>query len=314
MPDAKKHHFLPQFYLELFRIEPQVTKYSHIFVIVKSKVTRSFPAAIHDTGVLRDYNTIDTKKGADRNFVESVLSRVESVHASLLSRIVASRAVETSDKKELAFMVALMFCRVPKFKRMIENSMRKMVEMVGDVMLRKGRLPSPPPELTRAFEEHGMTKFSDMVSTKILNWALVEQMYKFASSSPLIDLLFEMNVEVLRAPDDACFLTGDTPVSVFGGALAHEDAEVSFPLSPQVAILLSRKRRDQECRIISRRDVQEYNRRTVVMSDKYLYSTTACQPMKKLVADSALESAGWRTGTKEYIDGGFLHLNFLPVR
>ena len=111
MSYPRKHHFLPQFYLEFFRVEPKVTKYSHIFVIEKSKGTRSFPAAIHDTDALRDYNTIDTREGADRNFVETVLSRVESVHASLLSRIVASRAVETPDRKELAFMVALMYCR-----------------------------------------------------------------------------------------------------------------------------------------------------------------------------------------------------------
>lgn len=314
MSDSRKHHFLPQFYLEFFRIEPKVTKYSRIFVIEKTKSTRSFPAAIHDTGALRDYNTIDTREGPDHNFIETVLSRVENIHARLLSRLVASRTAETSDRKELAFMVALMYCRVPKFKDMIKHSMRAMVETMGDVMLRKGRLPPPPPELARAFEEHGMTRFEDMVSVEISNWALLEQMYKFASYKPFLDLLSEMTVEVLCAPDDADFLTGDTPVAVYGGALAHEDVEVSFPLSPQVAILLSWKPRDQGCRIISRRDVQEYNRRTVVMSDKFLYSKTACQSMKKIVADSASESAGWRTDAIEYGDGAFLHLNLIPVR
>ena len=313
MSDPRKHHFLPQFYLEFFRIEPKVTKYSHIFVIEKSKSTRSFSAAIHDTGALRDYNTIDTREGADHNFIETVLSRVESVHAHLVSRLVASRTVEISDRKELAFMMALMYCRVPKFKEIIKNSMRTMMETMGDIMLRKGQLPSPPPELARAFEEYGMTRFKDMVSVEISNWALLEQMYKCASFSPLIDLLSKMTVEILCAPDDAHFFTGDTPVTVYGGALAHEEVEVSFPLSPQVAILLSWKRRGRGCRTISYQDVQEYNRRTVVMSDRFLYSTTECQPMKKIVADSASESAGWRTDAFEYGDGAFLHLNFLPV-
>ena len=99
MSDPKKHHFLPQFYLEFFKIEPKVTKHSHIFVIEKSENTRSFSAAIHDTDVLRDYNTIDAKDGSDRGFVESVLSRVESLHAVLLSRLVASRDVETIESR-----------------------------------------------------------------------------------------------------------------------------------------------------------------------------------------------------------------------
>ncbi len=314
MPDPKKHHFLPKFYLKFFRIEPKVTKNSQIFMIEKSKDARSFPAAVHSTGVLRDYNTIDTRKGVDRKSVETVLSRVESVHASLLSRIINSRSVETPDRQELAFVVALMYCRVPKFKGMIENLMRTTVETVSDTMLRKGRLPAPPPELATAFKEHGMIKFKDMVSTKIANWALVEQMYKCASSSPLLDLLSKMNVEVLCAPHDARFFTGDTPVAVYGGALAHEAVEVSFPLSPQVMLFLSWKQRDQKCRIISRRDVQEYNRRTVVMSDRYLYSTTVCKTMNKLVAGSALESAGWRTGATEFDDEAFVHSNFIPVR
>ena len=314
MSDPRKHHFLPQFYLEFFRIEPKVKKYSHIFVIEKSKDTRSFSAAIHDTGAIRDYHTIDTREGGDRKFVETVLSRVESVHASLLSRIVDSHTVETTDIEELALMVALMYCRVPKFKGMIENVMKSTVEEMGDIMHRKGRFPSPPPELAQEFEEHGITKFKDMVSVKISNWALLENMYMIASSRPLLDLLSKMSVEVLCAPDDAYFFTGDTPVAVYGGSLAHKDVEVSFPLSPQVAILLSWKRRDQGCRILSRQDVQEYNRRTVVMSDRFLYSATECQPIKKLVADFALESAGWRTDVIEYGDDeAYLHLNFSPI-
>lgn len=170
MSDPKKHHFLPQFYLEFFKIKPKVTKYSQIIVIEKSASTRWFRAAIHDTGVLRDYNTIDAKVGRDRNYVESMLSRVESLHGVLLSRLVASRDVETIDREELAFLVSLMYCRVPKFKAMIKNSMRKMVETVGDLMQRKGDLPPPPSELAQAFKERGLTSFSDMVSIRITNY------------------------------------------------------------------------------------------------------------------------------------------------
>ena len=103
-------------------------------------------------------------------------------------------------------------------------------------------------------------------------------------------------------------------MAVYGGALEHRDVEVSFPLGPRVMILLSWKTAAQGHRIISDRELREYNRRTVVMSDKYLYSRTDSQRTKELVAKFASESAGWKTNAFEYGEGALLNLNFTPVR
>lgn len=80
MSEPPKHHFSPQFYLELFKIRPQATKYPKILVTTKKLYPRKFSAAIHDIGCIDDYHTIDPQNiPIDRSGIEKVLSKIEGV-------------------------------------------------------------------------------------------------------------------------------------------------------------------------------------------------------------------------------------------
>ena len=246
MIEPKKHHFLPQFYLRNFKINPQMKKHPHVFVIEKSIKPHSFAAPIHDTGCIRDYNTLDLEEGRDRSSIEHVLSRVEDIHSGVLSQLLSSRSIDTVDRDELSFLIALMYCRVPKFKGYVQNIMKKSVDTIGQLMLRKGQLPPPPPELARELQKLGLTRFEDIVTVEITNWAALGIMYQCAASRQLRQPLSEMCIDVMIAPKDACFIAGDTPVAVYGGALIDKSVEVTFPVSPHLMILLSRRARESD--------------------------------------------------------------------
>ena len=140
MTDSVKHHHLPQYHLRSFKIEPQRTRFPHIVVIKKSVYARHYEAAIHDTGCVRDYNTIDMEGSPrDRNTVEKVLSHVESQHSGVLKKLLSGCSIAAIDREELSFLISLMLCRSPKFKRFIQSTLQKTVETLKDIMLRNGQ-------------------------------------------------------------------------------------------------------------------------------------------------------------------------------
>ena len=291
MTDSVKHHHLPQFHLSSFKIEPQRTRFPHIVVITKSVDARHYEAAIHDTGCVRDYNTIDMEGSSrDRNTVEKVLSHVESQHSGVLKKLLSGCSIAAIDRDELSLLISLMLCRSPKFKRFIQSTLQKTVETLKDIMLRNGQLPLPPPDLADALKDSGLT-LDDICEISIYNWATLGHM--FNCTLGISRILSQMNASVFTAPDNAHFITGDSPVAVYGGALAHRNAEISFPVSRRLMVLLTRNVVTGRPRCISHDELQEYNRRTIVMSDKYLYSTTATQELRNLVSKNASERAEW---------------------
>ena len=312
MSDATKHHFIPQYYLRHFRIKPQKTKYPRVLVTEKTAETRSFVAPIHDTACVRDYNTIDMEGVApDRNTIERVLSHVEYHHSNLLAKLLSDSNVEDSDREELSFLISLMLCRSPKFKRHVENTLERSVETLRDVMLRNGKLPMPPPELAQELKDHGLT-LADICKINIYNWPILGQLFKCALG--FRGILSQMNMGVLTAPTDACFITGDTPVAIYGGALAHRNAEITLPISPGTMIILSRDLVTARNHVVSNDELCEYNRRTIVMSEKYLYSTKAVPELRELVSEHASESTGWTTNVIHRGRGAWIALRLMPVR
>ena len=229
----------------------------------------------------------------------------------MLTQIVSSCNVESVDRVEMSFLISLMLCRSPKFKRYIQNILERTVETLRDVMLRNGQLPLPPPELDQELRNLGLT-LADICKINIYNWPVLGHMFNCALR--LRGIISQMNIGLLMAPVGAYFITGDTPVAIYGGALAHRSAEVTLPISPLLMIILSRNLVAARHHRVSHDELREYNRRTIVMSDKYLYSTNAAQEFRDLVSEYASESAGWTTKVFHRRRGAAIATRLVPVR
>jgi len=319
MSEPKKHHFLPQFYLELFKIRPQTTKYPKIVVTTKEPNPLKFTAAIHDIGCIGDYHTINPRNiPIDRGGIENVLSKIEANQKELLDRIISNKQIAPADKGDVAFLLALMYIRVPKYKRNIETGLRMSVQSVVELMWRHGKLP-PIPEKIRELD---IKSFQELFEIKIHNWIVLFYMFYSSINSALVDIIDKMDFSVLIPPKGSQFITGDTPVSIYhpdynrvrpyGVGFVDKEIEVTFPLSPELMLYASWNVGKRKMRL-SKDELKEYNRRTVVMADQYIYSNYSDDSLNELVSDNALKEAGFRT---DLIDGGEgMHLvnRFIPV-
>lgn len=148
MSTPRKHHYLPQFYLEGFKIEPQTGKNPHIWQIEKGGKHMYYSPAIQDTGCIRDYHSMDfDDKEPDHKTIETLLSNVEAEHATVVQHLKTTKRLETSQITLLSAFISLMRYRVPAFADHIETSLRSVVLDTFKIMYQAGNFPAPPQEL-----------------------------------------------------------------------------------------------------------------------------------------------------------------------
>jgi hypothetical protein len=180
-------------------------------------------------------------------------------------------------------------------KAEIEAYLENAVRSMGVMMERKGELPPPPTALEDICR-------MENISITISNWKLLEFMFRIAADPRLFQLWMSMTPTILRAPSDTFFLTCDQPVAIFhptasptdpyGIGLAHADTEVSVPLSSRVLLLLSWRADSIADGEATADGVAEFNRRTVVMADSFVFAHAPTDTAVELTRRFAHCSAG----------------------
>jgi hypothetical protein len=127
MPEARRHHYVPQFYLKNFvsdRDKPRL-------FVVDLPGSRSFSTAPCNVAVERDFNTIMTP-GVPPDIVETEMSKVEAAIASALARIIA--AVSLRDKDDAAYLfwfANLLLVKNPAQRTVFDNFVNTVMTKVG---------------------------------------------------------------------------------------------------------------------------------------------------------------------------------------
>jgi hypothetical protein len=199
MPDPKKHHFLPQFYLDGFKITPQTSKYAQIQVIPKTVTPKSFVSAIKDTGCELNYHTVDADPAyKDRKSLETVFAENEGQQAKVINSVIRNHKISFKEKQVLAFFVSIMRVRVPSYKRYIEQFLRESVQSVTRMEHRKGRLPKPPKVVEDLIKKQG-GDICKVLDVKISNWMILLQMINTAVGTNMSSIIEKMNFSLVEA-------------------------------------------------------------------------------------------------------------------
>lgn len=281
MADPKKHHFLPQFYLEGFKTSPVTNKYPHIWGIPKSLAPKPFCAPIKDIGCESGYHDIDTDPlNRDRRSFEGVLQRIESRQAAAIRRVLEQKFISPNDKPTLASFISTIRCRVPSFRKtFIGKFLQETVEAQARFMLRKDMFPPPPPQVKEHIEQEGF----DIFRAEISNWMILHQMINAAAAPEILSMLQGMNYSLVEATRGLEFITSDSPVALYvpdynarrpyGVGLADREVEVTIPLTKQHLLLASWDETPsfQTARFT---EVLEFNRRTIIMAEKFAYASS----------------------------------------
>ncbi|HUV66799.1 MAG TPA: DUF4238 domain-containing protein [Sedimentisphaerales bacterium] len=310
MAQSRKHHYLPQFYLRGFSNNGK-----SIFQIEK-RGGRGYHCPIRDAAEIRDYHKLDYDGAKDPYAVENQLAKVEGQLAEALTHVIESGIDTDVAHARLVEFVSLMRLRVPAFKQFVEKFFGQVVLSSGKILEHKGKLPPAPKGLENIFARDG-------VSISILNWICLHFMFKQAFDQNTLKLLASMTPSILRVPEGTSLLTCDQPVALFhpdanptdpyGVGFAHRAIQVSIPLCRGALLLLTWDKTAARERMLTSPEVDEFNRRTVVMADTFVF---APEESELLVATVVRYSHCWAGFNLQVLDGGdsAFHLSrFRPV-
>lgn len=321
MSVPRKHHYLPQFYLEGFRIEPQQGKKAHIWQMEKAGEQAYYSPAIEDTGCIRDFHSLDiTDEEPDHKSVESLLSKLEAEQAELVRSIHETKRIDASQIESLAVFISLLRYRVPAFAGYVEKSLQGIVLDSFKIMYHAGRFSDPPPELKEQFERKGI---DESIRINISNWKILSRMFEVALAPESIGLLSQYAYHVYSAADSAFFVTSDNPVALYhsnydeirpyGVGLAMRGVEVTLPLSSDTLIRAGHHV-ESGASIASSEEVEEFNRRAIIMGERYVFTGAITDELRRRVGELKDVRAGFVFDNLFYGDGSYQISRFIPVQ
>lgn len=268
MSEPRKHHFLPQFYLKGFSPDQ-----SGIYLLNK-KQGKFFGCQIKDVAAIRDYHELDVEGLADPYILEKRLAAIESTQAEFIKTPICDGITDSKHRHGLLEFLSIMRMRVPAVKEHIAKSYSSTIKAVALDLQRSGKLPPPP----LGFE---VKLKIENLNVEITNWKCLEKMFALGANEETIRLLAQMRITLYRAPAKLNFITSDQPValyhptlfnSAYGAGLITPGVEITLPISSQLLLKLDHgSESDIEIKA-TREDVDEYNRRTFIMTQTFAYT------------------------------------------
>jgi len=317
MDIPRKHHYLPQFYLERFKITPQKGKYPHIYRVEKTSSPKTTTPAIKDTGCQRDYHTLDYEI-QNRHAIESFFSKIEAKQAKLIDCICKSNTITEDQKDTLAEFLSIMRFRVPAHKRYIELSLKNELKSTFKIIMQQGKLSKPPKEIESLIQKEGY----DFLDFNISNWKILEYMMQSAFQGEQLLLLRNMKYQLIIAPKGHHFLTGDSPVALYhpnynsikpyGVGPAIKGIEITIPLSQEHLVKLTWDG-EEGVTTINNDEVGEYNRKTIIMAESQIFASEVNKELIEKISLLHNIKAGYQLDELWYGKGAVNITRFIPV-
>lgn len=228
--DAKRHHYVPQFYLKGFA--GRRGSVDQIVTIPNNKLDEGRPGSVADTAVISNFYTFTpTGEGEASVSVERLLSSVEAKARNALARLALGRLFppQPTDRLALACFLALQFVRGPEQRRSPEAS--------GDMILQIA--------LSKALDEDG----DPIGSTTDSHGGLVmiqSDSHLLAlmldTATALVPYFYDRYYTVLEYPGGG-LMTSDNPIVLMPDSISHSEGEpVGLANASEIYMPLDRMR------------------------------------------------------------------------
>lgn len=307
MSEARKHHYIQQKYLEGFKLDtkhkyPKIVVYSKKKFLVKPKIV-----SIKDAACQRDLHTIKTSTGEDTTSIETILSNIESKSIQNIRKIVNSQNIDNNSKIHLAISILLMKARVPQNLKALHNAIESNLKIIAELTFKENPL--------------GLKgNFSDHFTLKLNNNIVMYYMLQSALGNKQIKILCDFNFSLLKAPEGYHFLCSDAPVSYFcpnhdglrGAGISNPELEIFMPLNKNYGVLCSHSN-VYSFKEITIEELNEFNRRTVVTAEDYIFSSIEDKSVTHLIARNKNAFSGVRYFETNCMGGTLQVTQFIPV-
>lgn len=316
----RKHHYLPQFYLKGFADE------NERLLQCDRNTGKLVAVGVGDAAAKKDFHRLETPRGVepgfDSNAAEKMFAELECIDAEVLRQTLADPAVLERQPRLRAGLIGflqMMFFRVPKVHEMLTNTTGKAIEAGIRVMEKGGAFGDVPDDIRQYLNGRSI---ADVLRPKPKNWLLIFNMVRLGSSHDLYKLLWPRNVAILIAKGFRGFITGDAAVALYdprarrtalrASGFASPTAEFSFPLSPRMLLLLGHGI-SPGVATVTDDEVRQFNRRTIVWSERFLFSGAFDAVTLRDVVELSGRKAGFSAENLEATDGIYTISRMNPI-
>jgi hypothetical protein len=306
MSTPKRHHFLPEFYLNGFTRDGMLW----IFDRALNEYRHQQPK---DTAVRRYFYSIKKPNGERDVEVEKLLSYVEGKAKPIIDKLDRGEDITPEDRVYLSLFLAVLHSRVPKFER----EMNEIVDQAGKAILKyvfpnqeiaaghirrsAGKLTSTPAELVDFIQNERFT------ITGPRNNAIVMMLKQAPELAKLFNI---MDWTVVHAERRASFITTDAPFAFLASeellrsgkpVLAVGSFEIvkAVPLTSRTCLLLGGRGLGFGHTEFNRERVHDINLLLAKECERFVLAVDESL-LKSIVARSRIDRQ--RTGTRMRVD------------
>jgi hypothetical protein len=306
----RKQHYVPQFYLRGFS-----TDRKSLYQVVK-KSSEVIAGRIKKIAMINDFHNLDGEDVDDPYLLEKQLAQLETHQSACLRDVLAGGIRNKGQRSELIQFLSVMRMRVPAVRAYIDRSYEATIRATSKAMERAGKL-------SKIRLDDGTFFGVDDLEISVMNWKVMDQMFRMAANEDILKILYGMRVVLYSAPFGTAFVTSDQPVSLYHAAVATHTygvgpatagVEICLPLSSRMLLKLDHERGDDLEYVATTEEVLEFNRRTVITAENYVFAGETTDKVAKLVAEFAHLSAGF---THDDLEAGNEYMQvqrYLPVR
>lgn len=257
MAHTKKHHWVPQFYLNYFAIpESKIKGQPQIWRFPKDNGDPAI-VAIKDVAAQRHLYTPNGPGGRRDRYVDNELQALEALVAPLWIRIAENNfTMDMPFRKAMSLFMATLFLRHPDSITLREGLHDKLVETIDAAP----KTPDGLPDITKiiiggkeiAFDPMRWPEYRDMPQEQITDGAIeFIRSDAHALATPFLNRKWSMIVS-----DKPVFATSDNPVCAIGprgerdgkyAALHAPGNMIFFPITPKQLLAIDFPRGDDGC-------------------------------------------------------------------
>jgi hypothetical protein len=292
-PDAKRHHFIPQFMLNRFAKVDE-----RIFQLEKA-TGRPQRISVSEAASRRHFYRFENDEGDHSSVIEGIFGMAENDAAPALARLECDSVLSDVDRASIALFLAYLWARTP--------AARKGAELVGE-QLRLNMLATELADrnafhqkLAALAEEHEDLRQDTAEDAEALRLRMIEELKRGDVSSKdsdggyttglLLGSAHELAMEffagmtwTLSCAIDGAFITSDrgtvsvdpTPPHPWSGAtpMSSPNATTYFPVSAACCIVMRPGEPTLSVEGLSGRKVTEVNLRIYGWAERFIYGGT----------------------------------------
>jgi hypothetical protein len=295
MTKKRRHHYLPEFYLEGF-IDSHNEPCLWVYEKGDPKIKK---VSVKNIAIQKHYYSFITQEGQrDSETFENFLAFIENNAAPVFDKIRRQEILSEEERGWFAIFLSSLLTRVPNFRESIEVSAAEVIKRIN-VKLASNKETFK--SMVRTFEKETGNKLNSSLEDLrdfILSGRYkikVEPQFSLLMMTMINDLgpiFHKMNWTILVS-DGHKFVTSDNPLfyddpthdpsSPYGVGLLNKSMILTFPITKESALLATWNKGKLSYSKCSNKLVRGINHRTVQSALKFVFSSEISEELNSLV-------------------------------